>query len=68
MLDPTAEDRVQARQALLAALLGVEGQPFAGQMAEVVAQLALTAEDTAQARQALLAALPARPTPGQPWS
>jgi hypothetical protein len=56
-LDPTAEDRSQAREALLARLAGETDSWVAAVLAGVMAQLDPTAEDSSQAREALLARL-----------
>ena len=56
-LDPTAEDKRQAREALLGLLAGQTDAEMAGQLVGGVVQLAPTAEDKRQAREALLGLL-----------
>ncbi len=62
-LDPTAEDKRQAREALLGLLARADDSWEAGQLADGLARLATTAEDKRQAREALLGLL-ARATYG----
>ena len=56
-LDPTAEDKRQAREALLGLLARETDSGVAGWLADGVAQLDPTAEDKRQAREALLGLL-----------
>ena len=56
-LDPTAEDKRQAREALLGLLAGETNSDVAERLAGAVAQLDPTAEDKRQAREALLGLL-----------
>ena len=56
-LDPTAEDKRQAREALLGLLAGQTDGSVAAKLADGVVQLDPTAEDKRQAREALLGLL-----------
>ena len=64
--DPTAEDKRQARDALLALLAHETDGWRAGRLAAGLAQLDPTAEDKRQAREALVALLAREPTAQRP--